>query len=706
MSARTEIVPFWWTTLDELTARVGSDVTPYKIPASMLNGCNNWSGGSVVQIPLALSSQPATVARFFREGYEWVDVPEDVTATTLIDLFAELHGKDKVRFAHFDPLLIAATTAYRDIAKVKEGLGSHMVPKPDPVTGFAPPGWLVALNATQIAIAEAARAASLLPFEDLGRLHFDYWGNSEWRMGFLGRMFTTYQLPKSWDMNIMGIGAGNPILGLPAALPAAGMPVGQGLLAALAPQTLPIETAFAGGKIRMAKVLARKPLEGAAIRAIATPKGLPERKMNVVSVEPPRIELDGWSTQTLVPFYLNTWKTREAKLAFRITVPFASLKTVIEIVHQRHIVYSEVHELGAFIVPGVHLWLWDGFDSNGVFDSKVLKSNEIVARVTITDMQGRVSVATTELGTGPGNIRWTDVKVDTRLKTIDVSIFIRATKPSDHNFASVSFPLPKGTGAFLSKAIDGFGSNPALSMVPLFPEVVEKIPEHIGNPPPFVPALPKESIPRLLNDDRMALTAPFPSAFDLDPVLQAQFKRELLFGISQRWSRDVTLDGETYRLTAHVSERQSDAFWVILSAAAPKALDAMFGTGNNYIGPQSGSRSFNLASFGEGLPILYIYDDLDAGSADPDNQRDLGAHEFGHTVLREAFDPLTSACHKGTSDPIGAISSSAPVFLTTVPLGGLGDIMLYYPGGPDEARTWATEDDARALGWMTKVVFG
>lgn len=705
MSARTEIVPFWWTTLDELTARMGSDVTPYKIPASSLNGCENWSGGTVVQIPLGLSSQPATVARFFREGYEWIDTPKDVTSTTLISLFAELYAKDKIRFGHFDPLLITATTAYRDIAKVKEGLGSHLVPKPDPATGFAFPGWLTALNTTITALSEVAKAASMLPFEDLGRLHFDYWGNSEWRMGFLGRLFTTYQLPKSWNMNIMGIGPGNPILGLPAALPAAGMPVGQGLLAAIAPQTLPLEADFAGGKIRMAKVLARKPLEGAAIRAIATPKGLPERPMNVVSVEPPRIELDGWSTQNLVPFYLNTWRTREAKIAFRITVPFASMKTIIEIVHQRHVVYSESHELGQFLVPGTHLWLWDGFDSNGVYDSKVLKSNELLARVTVTDMQGRVSVATTEIGTGPGNVRWTDVRVDTKLKTIDVSIFIKATKPSDHNFASVTFPLPKGTGEFFTKAIDAMGSTPGLSMVPLFPEVVDKIPERIGNPPPFVPALPKGSIPQLLNDDRMTLTAPFPTAFDLDPVFQAKFKRELLFGISERWSRLVTLDGETYELRAHVSERQSDAFWIILSAALPKALDTMFGTGNNYIGPQTGSRSFNLASFGEGLPILYIFDDKSSSAADPIDQRDLGAHEFGHTVLREAYDPLVSSCHKGTSDPIGTISGLAVPF-SAVPAGMLGDIMLYYPGGAVTSRTWSTEDDARALAWMTKVVFG
>lgn len=707
MSARTEVVPFWWTTVDELAARVGTDVTPYKIPAKSLNGAAGWTGGKVVQIPLALSSEPATVARFFREGYEWVDVPADIPPGTLVEVFAQLFARDKVKFAHFDPLLVTATAALRAAARVKETLGSSMVASTDPVTGFSAPGWLTALHTAQVAASAIMKSPTLVPFEDLGRLHFDYWGNSEWRMGFLGKMFTTYPLPKSWDMNIMGIGPANPLLGLPLALPAANFPVGNALLAAIAPEALPLETEFAGSKIRMAKVLARKPLEGAAIRSIATPKGKPERKMHVVSVDPPRIELDGWSTQTLVPFYLNTWKLRDAKLRFRITVPLPCLSTIIEIVHQRRVVYSEAHEMGSYLLPGVHTWLWDGFDGDGVYDSRVLKSNELVARVTTTDVQGRVSVATTELGTGPGTVRWADVKVDTAAKTVDVSIFIRATKPSDHDFASFSFPLPKGTGEFMTKAIDALGSNPAMSMVPLFPELTEQIPDGgVPNPPPFVPALPKESIPRLLNDDRMALTAPFPSAFDLEPNFHAAFKRELLFGIGERFSRAVTLDGERYELRAHVAERSSDAFWVVLCAAAPKALDEIFGTGNSYIGGpnvQSGSRSFNLSSFGEGLPILYIWDDLAATPMTDIDQRDLGAHEFGHTVLREAYDSLTSACHKGTSDPIGAISALAPA---SPPTGVVSDIMLYYSSAQDTASTWATEDDARALAWMCKVVFG
>src|SRR5205085_1130577 len=100
-----------------------------------------------------------------------------------------------------------------------------------------------------------------------------------------------------------------------------------------------------------------------------TPKGRTERKMNVVSVEPPRIELDGWMTQALVPFYLNTWKTRESKITFRITLPLPAIQTIIEIVHQRQIVYFEAHDLGQFLLPGVHTWQWDGYDNDGVYDS-------------------------------------------------------------------------------------------------------------------------------------------------------------------------------------------------------------------------------------------------------------------------------------------------------------------------------------------------
>lgn len=245
-------------------------------------------------------------------------------------------------------------------------------------------------------------------------------------------------------------------------------------------------------------------------------------------------------------------------------------------------------------------------------------------------------------------------------------------------------------------------------MVPLFPAITDQIPDGgVEELPPFLLGFPKSSVPRLLNDDRIALTAPFPKAFDLEQNLHASFKRELLFGIGERWSRTITLDGEPYELRAQVSERESDAFWIILAASLPKALDDMFGTGGAYIGPATGSRSFNLASFGEGLPILYIWDERQPPSIT--SQRDLGAHEFGHTVLRDAYDPLTSCCHKGTSDPVGTVSASAPTFAATPPPTTVLDLMLYYnlPKNVSvDANTLATDDDARALAWMAKVVFG
>ena len=323
------------------------------------------------------------------------------------------------------------------------------------------------------------------------------------------------------------------------------------------------------------------------------------------------------------------------------------------------------------------------------------------------EREGRVGVAKTELGTSAGNIRWADAKIDRKNRTIDVSAFMRFSSPSELTFASVTIPLPKGTGAAFSKVIDTVGSTPGLSLVPLFPDAVKDIPEDVDTPPPWVPAFKKDDLGRLLNDDHLALSLPVPKVFDLDPITFGMYREAIIQGISERWSREVTIDGAKWALRVQCTERHNDSFRVFLTAAAPKALNALgLKDANTPFGQSAGSRPFNLAAIAEGLPIIYIYNDLVPPSVL--NMRDTGAHEFGHSVLREAYDPLTSCCHKGITTPWGADIVTRPTYPAadgTDPSEPKVDIMFYYSGSDDQ-RTWATEDDARALVWMCKVIVG
>src|SRR5947207_291591 len=102
MSVYSTTITYTWNQMDVWAAFIGLSVTPYKIPSDKLNKPKEYNHMQVVDLSLALSTEPATVARFFRDGYEWLDVPADVQASSLVDLFSKLWEKDKIKFAHFD----------------------------------------------------------------------------------------------------------------------------------------------------------------------------------------------------------------------------------------------------------------------------------------------------------------------------------------------------------------------------------------------------------------------------------------------------------------------------------------------------------------------------------------------------------------------------------------------------------------------------
>lgn len=678
MSARSDIVSYTWNTLDGLSAQVGVNCSPYKIPASMLNDAAAWQTKKTVLLPLSLSAEPATLGRFFRDGYEWVPIPDGVQASTLMDLFVKLFDYDKKRFAHLDPLLVMASAAAADAAKIKALAGNSMG------TSGADP----ALSAAHALLtAPSLIDPTMVPFADLAFTHFDYWENSALRCEMFDEMFKRVVPPSStsWDFTLAGIISPR----FPLAIPWAGF--FGGLMAMVAPQAIPVEK---NGK-KIEKVLARKALQGVPIRALATPKGAPEKAITVLSLEPPRIELDGWTTQTVAPIYLNEWNTKESKLRFRLTLPVSAQKTVLEIVHERAVIFRQEHNLGEFIVPGVHLWYWDCFDDRGIFDTKVLKSNELEARLTVTDMSGRVATAKTEIGTGPGNIRWTDVKIDTANKRVEVVVYARFSNPSEVELASLKIPLPAGTGKAITSMLDPIAGERGFSLIPMaaaIPGVGSNIPQASNLP-----------ISELTNNDQVSLSMGIPKTFDLGEARFDQFKADILFGIGFHWSRTVTLDGQDYSMEVSCKERASDCVRTFLSEAAPKALqDLGIGDGSNF-GSDAGSRSFNLAAFMEGLPIVDIWDNTDQQF----NRRYVGAHELGHSVLREAYDPVYSICHKGTSSVGQERLPTGPL----VPTSGEIDVMNYWAPGasiPEEgyARVRASHDDARALIWMSKVVFG
>ena len=117
-----------------------------------------------------------------------------------------------------------------------------------------------------------------------------------------------------------------------------------------------------------------------------------------------------------------------------------------------------------------------------------------------------------------------------------------------------------------------------------------------------------------------------------------------------------------------------------------------------------GKRSFNLATFGDGLPTVDLYDTSDESTYTPeqlDNEmRYVGAHELGHSVLRAkpGGGIVHSLTHKGSSTAGQQVADTAPRY----PSSGEVDVMLYYKGSqaPNVARyadTKGASEDVEGL---------
>ncbi len=299
----TSAVPYYWNNYDRCMAALHGTVTPYNIPAEKLNEAWQYPTNVPVQVPLGATLDPGTVHRFFREGYEWIRVPEGVTSSTILGLLPKLHELDKVRFAHFDPVLVAATATYRNIEHVKRMTHSTLDVANN---ALASDPTIAIVNQVMAVAKEVGGGAELMPYEDLVRLHLEYWGNSRLRAAFVNRRVPPYP-PAKFD-----IFRAFPFLQAPGQLLAK---VAFGVAADLIPQAIMAGTEIDGAKLEW--VLARKAVMGVPVRTPGKTgaPGTASAPIKVFSLPPPRIELDGFAVQELRVFHLKEWKTASSKLA-------------------------------------------------------------------------------------------------------------------------------------------------------------------------------------------------------------------------------------------------------------------------------------------------------------------------------------------------------------------------------------------------------
>lgn len=92
----------------------------------------------------------------------------------------------------------------------------------------------------------------------------------------------------------------------------------------------------------------------------------------------------------------------------------------LEVLDGEKPIYTETNT-AAFLPSGEHPWQWDGYDTAGILDTRLLKSPNLKIRLTAT--QGaRQQVTEVPLECSAEEVKWVDVRVDRNAKTVEVTL--------------------------------------------------------------------------------------------------------------------------------------------------------------------------------------------------------------------------------------------------------------------------------------------
>jgi hypothetical protein len=93
---------------------------------------------------------------------------------------------------------------------------------------------------------------------------------------------------------------------------------------------------------------------------------------------------------------------------------------LIEVLDGTQVIYSDTNT-SALLPKGEHDWQWDGYDSAGVLDTKVLKRKGLKIRLTVQKGSEK-QVKELKLENKSKEVDWVDAKVDRNAKTVEITV--------------------------------------------------------------------------------------------------------------------------------------------------------------------------------------------------------------------------------------------------------------------------------------------
>ncbi|WP_407264565.1 hypothetical protein [Tenacibaculum maritimum] len=305
---------------------------------------------------------------------------------------------------------------------------------------------------------------------------------------------------------------------------------------------------------------------------------------------------------------------------------------------------------------------WDGFNSNGIYDSTIFTTGKLKARIKGRRNGKEKTAESSEFAFDYKEVKWVDVKINKNTKRIDVTLRVNLKDGGE-----------KGT----EKDCYETGS---------------------GSYAPITKHCPWEKIPKKEIDPK-------------DPILKARnennnfdaLKQLAMDGIEKYWGRNNTnigkgvyIDEELYEV--FISCKQDEQGMV-----APKIIyftnseNTTFNRSHNWFASRK-------LYYKEGYLKNDRWDYRSSSVAIVDF-KETAAHEIGHELLAKLSGKYHSYTHKGTSHPSVIIQN--PVKGTKYPTDGKEiDLMKYaeesYPYDYYK-RIILSEKDLLGLLWLTKL---
>ncbi len=325
---------------------------------------------------------------------------------------------------------------------------------------------------------------------------------------------------------------------------------------------------------------------------------------------------------------------------------------------------------------GKYSFKWDGFDSNGIYDSTLFTSGKLKARIKARRDGREKTAESSEFAFEYKKVQWVDTKIDRNAKRIDITLRVNLKDGGQRGTENDCYRVGSGSYA------------PERTICPW-----EKIPEE-----------------DLIQGKSPIKTLSQAKSFE-------DLEKLALKGLNYHWGRNrdhviaknVDIKGEKYEIFVNTVNTTNNAM---------DDINLIFNTNGDWLRSMNPGSVDGIASFfGQVMPerIVYNYGYMNGSKSWywlGDNVSDVNddfaytsAHEIGHEILKKfSGKSFHSYKHKGSS----TLSETLPTNEGGVdyPNSGEIDLMKYYNNDPywyDFERIVASENDVLGLIWLGKL---